>query len=54
MTERERVAQTVAGIRAQLIERGVVKNAKGLYKCTQCGAEVKQLFQGKCAGCDKK
>lgn len=54
MTERERVASTVAGIRAQLIELGVIKNAKGLYKCSQCGAEVKRLFQGKCAMCDKK
>jgi hypothetical protein len=53
MTERERIAGTVAGIRAQLIERGVIKNAKGMYICPICKKEVKALYCGKCRECDR-
>lgn len=51
MIERERLAAITSGIRAELIERGVIKNAKGYYICS-CGKETKEKYLGKCPACD--
>ena len=53
MTERERLAAITSGIRAQLIERGVIKNANGMRICPVCKKEVKVILEGKCASCKK-